>query len=182
MNPRWRPSAGGSRNWRALPDFLLASSSESRCRAGIGTGVRRSGAPVAGARPAPAPGDSQCAPGDLSALPGAGADADLLAVLQALVENGDPPLCRYQAVRVLGFWAARDDVCAFLVSCLSSPERLVRLGAAESLRMAAAGPRPGLEPVLAARALEESDEEVLQALGPLTGTPCQTSLSNNSKA
>jgi hypothetical protein len=70
-------------------------------------------------------------------------------------------LCRYQAVRVLGFWASRDDVFAFLVSCLSSTERLVRLGAAEFLRTA---DRPGLEPVLAARALEESDEEVLQAL------------------
>jgi len=78
-----------------------------------------------------------------------------------LVDDGDSPLCRYQAVRVLGFWAARDDVYGFLVSCLSSTERLVRLGAVETLR--AAEPA-GLETVLAARALEESDEEVLQAL------------------
>jgi len=48
-----------------------------------------------------------------------------------------------------------------LVSCLSSAERLVRLAAAESLR---AAERPELGPVLTARALEESDEEVLQAL------------------
>ena len=80
--------------------------------------------------------------------------------MQAVVEDGDPPLCRYQAVRALG-WPTRDDVYAFLVSCLSSPERLVRLGAVESLRVTE---RPGLKPVLAARALEESDEEVLQAL------------------
>jgi hypothetical protein len=79
-----------------------------------------------------------------------------------LVEEGDPPLCRYQAVRVLGFWAASEDIYAFLLTCLSSPERLVRLGAAETLRTVE---RPGLQPVLAARALEESDEEVLQALG-----------------
>ena len=86
---------------------------------------------------------------------------NLLPCLQAVVEGGDPPLCRYQAVRVLGYWAARDDVYGLLVSCLSNSERMVRLGAAESLRMAE---RPGLQPVLAARALDESDEEVLQAL------------------
>jgi hypothetical protein len=61
----------------------------------------------------------------------------------------------------LGLWAARDEVYAFLVSCLASPERMVRLGAAESLRAAGL---PGLEPVLAARASQESDEEVRQAL------------------
>jgi hypothetical protein len=70
-------------------------------------------------------------------------------------------LCRYQAIRVLAFWAAREDVCAFLVSCLSSPERLVRLGAAESLKVTE---RPGLESVFAAHVLKETDEEVLQAL------------------
>jgi HEAT repeat protein len=87
---------------------------------------------------------------------------ELLPALRAVVEDGDPPLCRYQAVRLLGFWAARDEVYWLLVACLSSTERLVRLGAAESLRMT---PRPELEPFLAARAREESDEEVLQALG-----------------
>ena len=86
---------------------------------------------------------------------------NVLPTLQAVIEDGGPPLCRYQAVRVLGLWATRDDVYAFLASCLSSTERLVRLGAAESLRMAE---RPGWRPILAARALEESDEEVLQAL------------------
>ena len=85
----------------------------------------------------------------------------LLPALRAVIEDGDPPLCRYQAVRVLGFWVTRDDVYGFLISCLSSTERLVRLGAAETLRMTK---RPELEAVLAARALEESDEEVLQAL------------------
>jgi hypothetical protein len=71
-------------------------------------------------------------------------------------------LCRYQAVRVLGFWAVRDDVYGFLVCCLSSRERLVRLGAAEVLRVSE---RAGLRPILASRAREECDEEVLQALG-----------------
>ncbi len=85
----------------------------------------------------------------------------LLPALLAVVEDGDPPLCRYQAVRALGLLASRDDIHAFLVSCLSSSERLVRLGAAESLRMAQ---RPGWGPILAAHALEESDAEVLQAL------------------
>jgi HEAT repeat protein len=86
---------------------------------------------------------------------------DLLPALRAVVEDGDPPLCRYQAVRALGLLSRSDEVCDFLVSCLSSTERLVRLGAAESLRMTE---QPRLGPLLAARALEESDEEVLQAL------------------
>jgi HEAT repeat protein len=85
----------------------------------------------------------------------------LLPALRAVVEEEGPPLCRYQAVRLLGNWVGRDEVYDFLVSCLSSTERLVRLGAAESLRMAQ---KPECEPLLAARALEESDEEVLQAL------------------
>jgi HEAT repeat protein len=86
---------------------------------------------------------------------------DLLPALQAMADDGDPPLCRYQAVRALGFLSSRDDIYSFLVSCLSSPERLVRLGAIESLR---ATERPGVESVLAAHALKETDEEVLQAL------------------
>jgi hypothetical protein len=86
---------------------------------------------------------------------------ELLPALEAVVDDGDSPLCRYQAVRALGFLSSRDDVFSFLVSCLSSPERLVRLGAIESLRMTE---RPGLEKVLASRALEETDEEVRQAL------------------
>jgi hypothetical protein len=44
---------------------------------------------------------------------------------------------------------------------LSHPERLIRIGAAESLRIAA---RPGFEHDLSARALQETDEEVLEAL------------------
>jgi len=86
---------------------------------------------------------------------------DLLPALQAMADDGDPPLCRYQAVRALGFLSTRDDIFSFLISCLSSPERLVRLGAIESLR---ATERPGVESVLAAHALKETDEEVLQAL------------------
>jgi HEAT repeat protein len=86
----------------------------------------------------------------------------LLTVLRAMVEDGEPPLHRYQAVRALRYLSFRDDVCSLLVSCLSSPERLVRLGAIESLR---ATERPELERVLTERALQETDEEVLQALG-----------------
>lgn len=86
---------------------------------------------------------------------------DLLPALQAVVDDGDSPLCRYQAVQALGFLASRDDVFAFLVSCLSSRDRLVRLGAIESLRTSG---RPELEKVLASRAREETDEEVRQAL------------------
>jgi hypothetical protein len=87
---------------------------------------------------------------------------DLLAALQAVVDDEDSPLCRYQAVRALGYLSSRDDVYRFLVACLSSAERLVRLGAIESLRMTE---RPGMAEILAASALEETDEEVRQALG-----------------
>jgi HEAT repeat protein len=85
---------------------------------------------------------------------------DLLEVLQPLVEDSTLPLCGYQAVRILGFWAAREQFRPFLISCLSSKDRLVRLGAAESLR----SERDVFQQVMAARALEEADEEVRQAL------------------
>lgn len=145
----------------ALPDFLLASC----LKAMAALGSAREFADVASLLLARGP---HLRPGILSALiaicqrcPPPDVSGPLLTALQAVAEDGNPPLCRYQAVRVLGFWADRDGVYAFLVSCLSSLERLVRLGAAETLR--AAG-RPGWELLLAARALEESDEEVLQAL------------------
>jgi HEAT repeat protein len=76
--------------------------------------------------------------------------AESVPVLRAIAEEeGDPPLCRYQSVRILGLLSDREDVRAFLSACLSSPERLVRLGAAEALR-------PG--------ELLESDGEVQQTL------------------
>ncbi len=144
-----------------LPDFFLAS-----CLKAIAAlGSAREFAEVASLlavrgphlRPAILGALIAIRPRNLSPAPA----EDLLPTLREVIEDGDPPLCRYQAVRVLGQWAARDDVYVFLASCLCSPERLVRLGAAESLRMAE---RPGWETLLAARALEESDEEVLQAL------------------
>ena len=145
----------------ALPDFLLASC----LKATAALGSAREFAEVASLLAVRGP---HLRPAILSALIALGSRCpqpdpagNLLPALRALVDDGDSPLCRYQAVRVLGFWAARDDVYGFLVSCLSSTERLVRLGAVETLR--AAEPA-GLETVLAARALEESDEEVLQAL------------------
>jgi hypothetical protein len=146
----------------ALPDFYLAS-----CLKAIGA-LGSAGEfeelasllPIRGAHLRPA---------ILSALlaiyprcPSLEPGEDLLRVLRLVAGNGDSPLCRYQALRVLGFWAGRDDVYAFLVACLSNTERLVRLGAAETLR---ATGHPGCGSVLAARALEEPDEEVLQALG-----------------
>jgi HEAT repeat protein len=85
----------------------------------------------------------------------------LLPALRVVVDDGDTPLCRYQAVRALGFLSASDDVYSLLVCCLSDPERLVRLGAIESLR---AMGLPEFERVIAARALEETDDEVRQAL------------------
>ena len=89
------------------------------------------------------------------------ASESLLSELRMIIERGDPPQCRHQAVRVLGIWSSRKDVFAILVSCLSSTERLVRLAAAEAIRMSE---RPELERVLAAHAREETDEEVLEAL------------------
>jgi HEAT repeat protein len=85
----------------------------------------------------------------------------LLGLLRLIAEDQDQPVCRYQAVLVLGFWGSRADVYAFLTSSLSSPERLVRLAAAESLY---ATNQPGLESIFAARIQDETDEEVLQVL------------------
>jgi hypothetical protein len=85
----------------------------------------------------------------------------LIPQLRMIIESGDPPQCRYQAVRALGIGNSRSDVFALLVSCLSSTERLVRLAAAEAIRMSE---RPGIECVLAARVREETDAEVLEAL------------------
>ena len=89
------------------------------------------------------------------------ASDSLISELRMIVESGDSSQCRYQAVRVLGIWSTRNDVFAILVPCLSSAERLVRLAAAEAIRMSE---RPELERVLAAHAREETDEEVLEAL------------------
>jgi HEAT repeat protein len=87
-------------------------------------------------------------------------DEDLLAPLQAVAESGDV-LCRYQAVLVLGFLSSQDNVYSFLLSSLANPEGMIRRAAIESLR---ANGRAELSSTLAARALEETDEEVLQAL------------------
>jgi HEAT repeat protein len=145
----------------ALPDFFLAS-----CLKAIAAfGSVSDFADVANLLPLRGPHLRPAILGALLAIyprcPASEPVEGLLPALQAVVENGDPPLCRYQAVRILGFWAARDEVYGFLVACLSSPERLVRLGAAESLRGTA---RPEFQEVVAGRAKAETDEEVLQAL------------------
>jgi HEAT repeat protein len=145
----------------ALPDFLLASCLKAIAALGSGGDF----AEVASLLPIRGPHLRSAILSALIAIyPRCGSQdlgESLLPALRAVVEDGDAPLCRYQAVRVLGFWAGRDDVCRFLVSCLSSTERMVRLGAAETLRTTE---QPGLKPLLAARVLEESDEEILQAL------------------
>ena len=145
----------------ALPDFFLAP-----CLGAIG--ALGTAAELAGLAELLATRDSHLRPAILDALvaihrryPEAAYGEALVPALQAVIEDGEPPLCRYQAVRALGFLSSRDDVYALLVSCLSSTERLVRLGAAETLR---ATERPGWGQILAAHALEESDEAVLQAL------------------
>jgi HEAT repeat protein len=111
---------------------------------------------------------SHLRPAILSALvaihprcPSIGLSESLMSQLRMIVESRDPPQCRYQAVRTLGIWSSRNDVFAILVSCLSSTERLVRLAAAEAIRMSE---RPGIVRVLTARVREETDAEVLEAL------------------
>jgi HEAT repeat protein len=145
----------------ALPDFFLASCLKAIAALGSAGDLAEVASLLAVRDPHLRPAILGALIAIYSRCPSPDLGDNLLPALREVVEDGDPPLCRYQAVRVLGFWAAHDDVYAFLVSCLASTERLVRLGAVETLRMTE---RPGLEPVLAARALEESDEEVLQAL------------------
>jgi HEAT repeat protein len=145
----------------ATPDFLLSSC----LKALAALGSAKEFAEVASLLPVRGPHLHSAILGALIDIyprcPSPDLTGNLLPLLLELIEDKDTALCRYRAVRVLGFSAARDDVYAFLVSCLSSTERLVRLGAAEALRTA---DRPEVESLLAARALEESDEEVLQAL------------------
>ncbi len=145
----------------ALPDFFLVS-----CLKAIGAlGTERAFAEVAGLLAVRGP---QLRPAILAALiaihqryPGTAHDEDVLPVLRSVIDHLEAPLCCYQAVRALGFVSARDDVSAFLIECLTNPERLVRLGAIESLRET---DRPELEEVLAERARRETDEDILQAL------------------
>ncbi len=85
---------------------------------------------------------------------------DLLSILRAEIEHGNP-LCGHQAARALGYLSSRDKVYDFLLSCLSHPDCMIRSGAIQSLRV---NPRPDLESALAARALEETDEDALRAL------------------
>src|ERR1035438_6771193 len=141
----------------ALPDFFLVS-----CLKAIGAlGTAGDAAEVAGLLGQRGPHLRPAILGALIAIhqrhPAQAHGADLLPALQAMAGEAGPPLGRYEAVRAIGVLFPGGDVYAFLVSCLSSPERMVRLGAIESLRQAG---RPGLAAVLAARALEETDEEV----------------------
>jgi HEAT repeat protein len=152
----------------ALPDFFLVP-----CLKAIGAlGTAHEFAEVAGLLAACRPHLRSAILGTLISIhqrhPAKSHGDILLPVIRAVAEKRDPgeqqpgqPLVGYQAVRALGFLSARDDVYSFLISCLSNSERLVRLGAIESLRM---GERPALANVLAACALTENDEEVLQAL------------------
>jgi HEAT repeat protein len=82
-------------------------------------------------------------------------------VLERVAAGGDAPRCRYQATLALGFWADRDEVATFLISCLESAERLVRMGAGEALRLSG---RPGLEALLRKHDLAEAESEGMPAL------------------
>ena len=146
----------------ALPDFYLVS-----CLKAIGAlGTPGEFAEVAGLLAVRGAHLRPAILGTLIAIhqrhPGEVHGADLLPALQAMVDEAGPPLGRYEAVRAMGVLFPGDQVFAHLIACLNSPERMVRLAAIESLREAG---RPGLEEVLAARALVETDEEVQQALG-----------------
>jgi len=90
-----------------------------------------------------------------------GVDSAFLSILRTLIESDAQPLRRYQATRVLGFWSNQEETYEFLVFCLFNEERLVRLGAAESLRITH---HPDLNRILAARAREETDADVLKVL------------------
>ena len=144
-----------------LPDFQLAS-----CLKAIAAlGSAREFAEVAGLLAVRGP---HLRPAILNALiaihprcRSLDASESLLSELRRIIESGDPPKCRYQAVRALGIWSTRNDVFQLLVSCLTSTERLVRLAAAEAIRMCE---RPETERVLAARIRKETDGEVLEAL------------------
>jgi hypothetical protein len=146
----------------ALPDFLLVP-----CLKAIAAfGLEPEFVEAAALLPIRAP---HLRPAILSALsavysrcPSPDRAGDLLPALQAIVGNGDPPLCRYQAIVALGLLASSDEVYAYLLACLSHAERMIRLGAIEALRGAA---RPGLEETLRTCAATEADEEVRQALG-----------------
>jgi HEAT repeat protein len=85
--------------------------------------------------------------------------ADLLALFQAVVENGDP-WCRYQAVLALGFLLSQDEVHSFLAACLSHSDRMIRGAAMESLP---SDRRTELELTPAGLALEEADDDVNRA-------------------
>jgi len=84
-------------------------------------------------------------------------DEPLLADLRNLIETHNPAPCRYQAARLLGFAAERDEIAAFLVGCLTHPERLVRLGAAEALQSSA---RPKLDSVLGDLELKKHEGDI----------------------
>ncbi len=150
-----------------MPDFFLVSCLKAIGGARNRRGIRRGGGPARGARTSPRPAILGALIGIHQRYPNAAEEhlqPGLQVLLERMTDKGDP-LCRYQAVRALGILVS-SDVHPFLVACLSNPERLVRLGAVESLREAGlrgAG-QPGWQELLAGCAKTETDEEVLQAL------------------
>lgn len=87
--------------------------------------------------------------------------SSLVVKLEEVLSGGGEPMARYLAVRAMGFLAIGESGLRLLHHCLADPEKLVRLGAIESLRELGAQDLPHLFESLLAT---ESDPEVLQAM------------------
>jgi HEAT repeat protein len=144
----------------ALPDFLLVPC----LKAEASFGDEREFAEIAGLL---ATRKARFHPAILGALgaighrhPQAVQSAGAVPALIAVAEGRGAPLCRYEAVRILGALSSRSDVLSFLIGCLANAESMVRLAAVEALRRAE---QPGLQELLNSVAKKETDQEVLQA-------------------
>jgi hypothetical protein len=125
----------------ALPDYLLIP-----CLRAIGAvGAAPDFAEMGSLLPARRPSVQSAALGAMLAIAereGTPTTADpLLATLQEIIRTNPLPLCQYQATQLLGLWAARADVKAFLIQCSQSPEPLVRLAAEDFIQEDPPAPR-----------------------------------------
>lgn len=86
----------------------------------------------------------------------------LIRPLQDVVNRAQSPLPAYQAVRLLGSRLDLEEVFGFVNGCLRNPEPAVRIAAVQAMREAGTS---RAEDVLRNHFLQETDEEVLQAVG-----------------